>query len=381
MGIDKVYRNEDVIYGDSDLEFLYSFDSFPTYMGVTSSPREEDTFFDMSWHISKKSGIIQLNPLLPLDVLYSMGHGSGTTGKSWQYHHNSFAEFVCDNCLSQVLEIGGLHGALAAACKKENSNLKWTIIEPNPKVPEDLDVDIITGFFDKDFVFDKPYDTIVHSHVFEHIYNPDEFMNDIFSNMNDGDRLVFSIPHMEEMLKRKYTNCINFEHTLYLIEPYVEHYLDKYNIKVIDKKYYKDDHSIFYACEKHSDHERSLELNQSLYENNKKLFLSYIEHHKSDVEKINKLINNTDSKVFLFGAHVFSQYLFAFGLEEGKIECILDNDENKANKRLYGTGLLSFSPKILKDENNPTVILRAGVYNCEIKEDILNNINPGTKFV
>jgi len=48
---------------------------------------------------------------------------------------------------------------------------------------------------------------------------------------------------------------------------------------------------------------------------------------------------------------------------------------------LYGTDLIVESPKILKDDMNPLVILKAGVYNNEIKNDILNNINKNTVII
>ena len=38
------------------------------------------------------------------------------------------------------------------------------------------------------------------------------------------------------------------------------------------------------------------------------------------------------------------------------------------------------SPKIIKDVETPIVILKAGVYNEEIKKDIIENINPNTEF-
>ena len=59
---------------------------------------------------------------------------------------------------------------------------------------------------------------------------------------------------------------------------------------------------------------------------------------------------------------------------------MLDNDKNKQDKGLYGTKPKVESPKILKKVKNPVVILKAGVYSKEIKEDILKNINPKTIF-
>ena len=39
------------------------------------------------------------------------------------------------------------------------------------------------------------------------------------------------------------------------------------------------------------------------------------------------------------------------------------------------------SPKVLTDVKNPIIILKAGVYNNEIKRDILENINKNAKFL
>ena len=38
------------------------------------------------------------------------------------------------------------------------------------------------------------------------------------------------------------------------------------------------------------------------------------------------------------------------------------------------------SPKMLAGIDNPIVILKAGVYNKEVRDDILDNINSGTIF-
>jgi len=85
--------------------------------------------------------------------------------------------------------------------------------------------------------------------------------------------------------------------------------------------------------------------------------------------------------IYLFGAHVFAQYLIEMGLNTDKIVCLLDNDPQKHGKRLYGTHLKVASPKVLHDVSDPMVILKAGVYNEEIKRDIWENINFTTRFL
>jgi hypothetical protein len=374
-----ISRNIDVVFNNSDLEDLYTFKQFPVFMGCTEQDISKDVLADMNWKISKESGMIQLNPLLPLDVVYNTEHGSGTVGKAWDEHHASFANFIYKFKPRNILEIGGLHGVLAKNYLELDSNINWTMVEPNPIVDPSLPIKVIKGFFDNTFTSDNKFDTIIHSHVLEHVYNPDEFMSHKSSFMNNGDLLIFTIPNMEVMLENNYTNCINFEHTVYLTEPYVEYFLGKYNFELIEKQYFRKDHSIFYCAKKINN--TQVNLPGGLYEKNKSIFQKYIDSHINDVIKINKIITHSNVPVYLFGAHVFSQYLISFGLDISKIDCLLDNDSKKENKRLYGTSLISKSPKILKDVSEALVILRAGVYNEEIKNDILTNINPNIIFV
>jgi len=374
-----INRDNDVVLGNNDLEDLYTFKQFPVFMGCVNQDISEDILSDMSWKISKGSGMIQLNPLLPLEVVYNTEHGSGTTGKAWDEHHTSFANFIHKFNPKSILEIGGLHGILAEKYLELNSSIKWTMIEPNPIVNSNLPIKIIKGFFDDKFTSDEKFEAVVHSHVLEHVYNPDEFIGHKSSFMNDGDLLIFTVPNMQVMLENNYTNCINFEHTVYFTEPYIEYFLNKYNFELIEKQYFKKDHSIFYCVKKTNN--TIINLPDGLYEKNKSTFQKYIDAYLNDVSKINDIINNTSLPVYLFGAHIFSQYLISFGLDVSKIICLLDNDIKKENKRLYGTSLISKSPKILKDIPEAIVILRVGVYNEEIKNDILTNINSNITFI
>ena len=185
---------------------------------------------------------------------------------------------------------------------------------------------------------------------------------------------------MQVMLERKYTNCINFEHTVFLTEPYVEYLLANHGFKILAKEYFMDDHSIFYSCIRDIS-VAPIPLAQGLYEKNKQLYLNYIDYHSKLIADLNQIINNASQPVFLFGAHVFAQYLLNMGLDANSIINILDNDRNKQGKRLYGTNLIVKSPKVLEGIKEPVVILKAGVYNEEIKKDILENINSEVSFL
>jgi len=377
--IDKIIRSHDVISG-GEIEKLYNMELFPVFIGCSKNPKENDKKSDMCWHISQHTGMIQLNPVLPLDLVYQEEHGSGSVGKLWLQHHKEFSKFIKKQKPLSILEIGGAHGILSREYKKENI-IDWTILEPNPSPAEEVDAIFIKGFFDDKFTFDGEIDTIIHSHVFEHVYYPNEFVSHISNFLDEGQKLIFSLPNMEEMLKRKYTNCINFEHTVFITEPYVDYLLSKYGFRKVAKEYFKDDHSIFYAYVKDSGVE-TIELPSGLYQHNKKLFLDYVDYHKKLIKDLNERIDKvkSDQLIYLFGAHVFGQHLINSGLNTARIACILDNDKNKQGKRLYGSNLIVKSPKVLESFDNPIVIIKAGIYNQEIMSDILKNINPNTLF-
>ena len=46
-------------------------------------------------------------------------------------------------------------------------------------------------------------------------------------------------------------NALNFEHTYYASEEIIDHMLYMNNLKIIDKQYFKKDHSIFYRVKKY----------------------------------------------------------------------------------------------------------------------------------
>ena len=48
------------------------------------------------------------------------------------------------------------------------------------------------------------------------------------------------------MLKKKYTNALNFEHTYYLDDKFFNIFMQKYGFKILKKLKFKSDHSIFY---------------------------------------------------------------------------------------------------------------------------------------
>ncbi len=373
-----IVRDRCAVTGAPDLEPLYTFKAAPVFMGCTDQPEVSDLKADMEWAISRSSGLIQLKALLPLEVLYPEAHGAGCVGQLWHRHHQAFADFIRRFSPAAVFEIGGSHGILAANYDSTGA-CPWTILEPNPTPVAGCKAKFITGFFDGGFKFSGPFDAVVHSHVFEHVYAPDEFMAQLAGFMAEGKLLLFSVPNIRVMVERRYTNGLNFEHTAYLTEPYIEYLLAKHGFRLTTKENFTEDHSIFYAAVR----DRSVKpigLPPGLYEENLKAYRQYLAYYTALSAELNARKRAGGRPVYLFGAHIFSLALLSFGLDTSGIVCLLDNDPDKQGRRLYGTGLRVKSPKALKDAQRPIVILKAGVYSGEIKADILGNINADTEF-
>lgn len=374
-----IERYYDVVTGATILEDLHTVPNFPVFMGSVIHNQTDDVLCDMTWTISRESGLIQLKKLLPLEVLYQAQTTTSAVGQIWMAHHMAFAEFIAKYRPASVLELGGAHGILAKEFQGI-ANIPWTILEPNPSPVEGCTAKFIKGFFDEKFSFGESVDAVVHSHVFEHLYEPDKFISYLAEFIPLGRKMLFSVPNLLEWLVKKYTNCINFEHSVFLTEPYIDYLLAKHGFRLVEKTYYSDGHSIFYATIR-DDAVEPMRLDGKLYDLNKKIYTEFVEYHSNLIFDLHERLKSISNPIYLFGAHVFAQYLIVLGLDTSRVVCLLDNDKSKQGKRLYGTNLFVQSPEILREIKSPVVILKAGVYNSEIKKDILEGINKSTIFL
>jgi len=330
----------------------------------------------MTWMIDRESGMIQLRDILPQEIVYPEYH-SEAIGSVWDEHRKEFCVFLAKYASKSILEIGGSNGNLAREFLCRNgSEAKWTIVEPNPSFRECAGITVVREFFSSRTDL-KGAETIVHSHVLEHLLDPNTILMHIHDSLPENGMHVFSIPNLYQYLKNRYSNSINFEHTYFLTEYFADYLLGKAGFSIIEKKYFRQ-HSIFYATKKRLVYEAPCLVNH--YPEYKSLYLEMIQFYKDEAQRLNTLMHSVKQRIFLFGAHIFSQFLLYCSLDSSGIEAILDNSSIKQGKRLYGTNLNVESPRILKTVDRPIVILKAGEYANEIKTDILNNINPDTVF-
>jgi hypothetical protein len=330
-------------------------------MGVTNIAAESDAREDMIFSKCSTCSCVQLSNLIPLDILYSKPHNSAI-GKMWDRHHYEFYQFIKSYAKGTIMEIGGGNLKLARHLEKETS-VEQIIVHDYNFYQEDVSNKIIFKSPSESSKTQREnVDMVVHSHLIEHLYEPVSDIENMASLLPIGAHMAIAMPLIDVMIADKFTNAMNFEHTYMLTYEMAEMMLNMAGLVIAEKTGNKSAPVV-------------------KYEGSVKAFNEFISYYKEEVEKIQSQIKSKKEDTFIFGAHIFTQYLFGFGLSENLFSNTLDNDPDKIGNRLYGTSLQVKSPKILKDVESPVVVLKAAMYTEEIKKDILENINPNTKFI
>lgn len=362
-----IERNNCVIC-DNNLNKFLEF-KMPVFMGVLEQRQEEYQIENMIFCECINCGCVQIKNLIESEILYQNNHNIDIVGEIWEKHYNKFINFI-DVKNKVVLEISDPSAKIAS--KIENYN-KWFIVEPNPSLDTTEDIIFIKDFFDDNFLIDEKIDVIIHSHLFEHVFEPNKFIKKCNSILKDNGKMFFSIPNLENILKsgNSPNNVLHFEHTFYYNKRIIEFILNKNGFSINRTELY-DGHSIFYEVEKCDIKEIDIS-----YENIKDFFIDSYKKHMTNINSINSKIKNKN--IFLFASHISSQFYIFNGLNIDRVICLLDNSNSKENKYLYATNLITNKPNIIKNYDECIIICsHTGIYYNEIKNSLLNIKNKIT---
>jgi len=353
-------------------EVLLNFGKLPTFMGCVDidSAYREDVFWDMKWGFKDDSTFGVIDPP-PAELIYLNQHNE-LVGPTWENHLSNLSKFVSERIKGKVLEIGAGHCLLSARVDLLNPGLfeKWDILEPNPLINSNPRGELFREYFPSKTIKNNSYDVIVHSHVLEHVVSPITFLNECYKTLKTNGEIIMSVPNMKNMADNSDLNLLMFEHLTYLTFDEIQNIAQHSGFKVIDHLHF-DQHSIFFHLKKIEKNNQSKRFKSILTSVEiEKLINNYSNDIFDKVKQIKKFVTENEFRFYIFGAHIFTQYLIALGLDLNKIDALLDNSKFKQGKRLYGTNLKVLDPAEISGRDHLGIILPMGNYEVEVTKQL-----------
>ena len=362
---------------DNSLNSIINLENYPISLAMSNN--NNYTFNELIFTECVNCKTIQIKKLIDLKILYNQPHNNNIIGKTWIEHFEKFSSIInrFKKHNDNILEIGGPTDKIE---KYVDNYSQWTLMDPNSVKYSGKNIQNINNFFSEEYKFDCKFDTIIHSHLLEHLYEPKKMLLKMAELLTDDGNMFISIPNLHLHSFDIIFLGMNFEHTYFINEINMLYLYNICNLQIINKEYYKN-HSIFYHLKK-TTHTKTITLLllRELNLGYKLLLLNKIDEMKVKINNINLINNNNNNNTYIFGCHSNTQAMLYFGLNPRNIKCILDNDPLKWNKMLYGYQLLCNRPEIIKNEKNVIIICNIGVYTYEVKKQLLE-INNSIKFI
>lgn len=355
---------------------IITFKDYPISFSMTTNVNYK--FEDLIFTECFECRTIQLSNLIDLKLLYNKPHNNNIVGETWIGHFKEFSSMINDlkNENDLVLEIGSPTDKIE---RYINNYRKWFLMDPNSISYPKKNIVNINEFFTEKSIFDFKVDTIINSHLLEHLYEPKKILLQMYNILDDKGNIFISVPNLHAYSFNTLFLGLHFEHTYFINESNTIYLFNSCNLEVINKQYYKT-HSIFYHLKKTKNSKQiSLDIIKEYNLGYKVLFMNKIDEIKNTIDIINIQIHDKQN-VYIFGCHSNTQSMLYFGLNIKHINVILDNDPVKWDKKLYGYSLICKDPKIIKNDQQPIVICNVGVYTNEIKKQ-LYELNKNVKIL
>jgi hypothetical protein len=278
---------------------------------------------------------------------------NSTFSPSWTDHHIHFSNFILSNTDEIVfLEVGANKGDLYKLMIKDKP-LEFITLDMWKHEDLPSEIKYIEGNCE---TFDfKAFNTIILSHVFEHLYNPLTFIKNI---KNAGVSNVFiSIPNFDLLVKEQSLITIHSQHIFYCGFDYIGYMFSLFN--------YKCQNSYIY------DGNFKSVMFKFVFDNNVlpvKLPSTDIELYKHIY--VNKVNNIREIEIppnsYIAPSGIYGQIYYYLIKNKENIIGFLDNNKERHNNYLYGTDKLVYLTSRI-DYNNATVF----VCDCPYKDEII----------
>lgn len=345
-----LYRDKCVLCFDVKLVPFIELKNFP--IKCILEKNEQLYKWNMKLGSCEICGSVQQMNLLDPDILYRGYSYNNQHSIIWKDHHEMLSKFIINNITKDkpIIEIGSSFVSLVD--KLINDFKDYTIFDYSldtikNKLPylKYIEGNCETYMFPSKSV-------LVMSHVFEHLYNPKQFLENC--ETNNVEDIIISIPNMNNnnliTITREHTYTYNSADIEYLFNTY-GYYLKKMNIQ-------GDNFSIFY----HFNRLPSSPLENRFLNPNK--YLSTYTYFNKKYTVPQKSVITT--------AGFWGQVLYNNITNKNDIIAVIDNDPIKQGKIFNGTELTINKSLYLNNFGNDTtaIIIKGFFWSDEVASTI-----------
>lgn len=284
----------------------------------------------------------------------TLGDPAIVYGKNHAYSYGTTLRDMCKEFTvflgssgTNILEIGGGNGFLADMILAERPEIGYTIVDPS--YFGSTERRSIAPCFFEDYLPSGSPDTLVMSHVFEHIYCPRKVLEAIPKSVT---AVFLNFPDLESYVRNETFHVLNPEHTFFVENQFLVKTFQRYGFRCTKQQSFRR-HSVFFQFERTTPSEPESYTNLRA----DALIAQYFQSIGRKVAEIQA----APEPVYLWPCSMHSQYVLSFGVDVSRIRGFLDNCEAK-----HGTYLYGYSIPCLPFDANQTPVLLGGCFTPEV---------------
>jgi hypothetical protein len=316
---------------------------------------------------------LQNKYLADIDVLYCKNHVA-PMGAMRMGMDAAFADMIRANTgVDGILEIGGGNGSLVDALSGTH---RYHVVDPAYTGSREGCAAVIDGYIEDVDIGAVDANTVVMSHVFEHLYEP---MN-VLRKLTDAIRYVYIChPDFDSYTEvHPYTyNILHCEHTFFVDNDFIVALMERSGYRMTDRRSHAG-YAVMFHFERRADSSPgggrlgAVAMNAKTTRN----FENYRADMQTKVDAVNAIIRDATMPVYIWPCSVHTISLFNHGLHYAKLAGVLDNAPSKTGKYMYGFDIRCLP---MDGVEEGIVILNGGVYNKDI--DIERAASPRVHYV
>lgn len=305
--------------------------------------------------------LMKLDIEIPSEEMFEQYLYRSSINKPYIDHCKTMWKYIENFNPKRIADIGGNDGALLKAFKEmSNNELDLTNIDASSSFKEDNEKYGITYIQDYwgDLIFEKKFDVITSTNVFQHNPNYRKFLKGISNNLNGI--WILEFPYFLETVKTDQFDQIYHEHVFYWLLTPLYHLFKEYGLKIIDISI-EEIHggSMRIVSSNKIEHKENLDkINLFLQKEQDFDFQNWGEKIKLKLNKDKDFIDNLKGSVAAFGAAA-KGCIYLNCIKTNKIEYIIDDTIQKQGLFSPGLGLEILDRKILKEAPPDNIIILA----------------------